>query len=97
MNEKTLLGIDCNGAEKKNGVVIIKKSAENPKFPAIEIRKLRVNTLKMNKEQFCKLIGCSKASIDSWESGRRQPTKAHIKLMKLLRLHLIQPSTLELL
>lgn len=82
---------------QKNGVVIVKKSAGNPAFPAIEIRKLRVNTLKMNKEQFCKLVGCSKASLDSWECGRRQPTKTHIKLMKILRLQLVQPRTLELL
>lgn len=83
--------------QQDNGVIIIKKSAGHPAFPAIEIRKLRMKTLGMKKDQFCKLIGASKASVDSWECGRRKPTVAHIKLLKILRMGLINAKTLDLL
>jgi len=77
------------------GEEVIKILHEDPDFPAKAIRVFRKNKLKMTKLQLANTLGVSNALIESWECARRAPSKTHIKLLKILRLGLVQPKTME--
>lgn len=42
---------------------------------AEEIRELRKQTLRMNREQFAQMIGVAPRTVEFWEQGRGRPKR----------------------
>lgn len=54
--------------------------------PASPIARARLNS-GLTQEQFAKLLGVSKRTLEQWEQGRRTPSGAAKTLLKVAELH----------
>lgn len=80
---------------QKRELVLANKGNKN--FTSLEIRKLRKNTLKVSREEFCGIFCISKALLESLESGRRPASPMLVRMMKLVKMGVVKPQTLSIL
>jgi len=60
-----------------------KRSVVEPRPPIVRAR-LKSG---LTQEQFAALLGVSKRTLEQWEQGRRQPSRAAKTLIKIAELH----------
>ena len=60
-----------------------KRSMIEPRSPIVRAR-LKAG---LTQEQFAALLGVSKRTLEQWEQGRRQPSRAAKTLIKIAELH----------
>ncbi len=60
-----------------------KRSVVEPRSPIVRAR-LKSG---LTQEQFAALLGVSKRTLEQWEQGRRQPSRAAKTLIKIAELH----------